>query len=134
MEKIRALLSQVDSTKIFFTDLNGRTRGLAINPDNIEKITESGIGFDGSSIDGITSIDDSDRLLFPVLDSLRIVDFNDKKLGFFIGKINKEKGLSSDSDPRAVLVNVIENAEKKFGFSVVYYYLYLYYIIFNSHL
>jgi len=116
VEKIRALLSQVDSTKIFFTDLNGRTRGLAINPDNIEKITESGIGFDGSSIDGITTVDDSDRLLFPVLDSLRIVDFSDKKLGFFIGRIDKEKGVSSSSDPRAILVNVIENAEKEFGF------------------
>jgi len=116
VEKIRALLSQVDSTKIFFTDLNGRTRGLAINPDNIEKITESGIGFDGSSIDGITTVDDSDRLLFPVLDSLRIVDFKDKKLGFFIGRIDKEKGVPSASDPRAILVNVIETAEKEFGF------------------
>lgn len=116
MDKIKALLSQVDSTKIFFTDLNGRTRGLAINPDNIEKIVESGIGFDGSSIDGITTVDDSDRLLFPIAGSLRIVDFNGKKLGFFIGKINKEKNISSDSDPRAILVKVVENAEKEFGF------------------
>lgn len=117
MEKIRALLSQVDSTKIFFTDLNGRTRGLAINPDNIEKIAESGIGFDGSSIDGITTVDDSDRLLFPVLESLRIVDFSDKKLGFFIGKIEKEKGVPSASDPRAVLDRVLCNAKEEFGLS-----------------
>ena len=37
------------------------------------------------------------------------------KLGFFIGNINRERGISSDSDPRAVLVNVVENAEKEFG-------------------
>ncbi len=115
MEKIKSLLTGVDSTKIFFTDLNGRTRGLAINPDNIEKIKENGIGFDGSSIDGITTVDDSDRLLFPVPESLRIVDFTDKKLGFFIGSINKEKDIPSASDPRAVLAKVIETAEKDFG-------------------
>ncbi len=115
MDRIKTMLSQVDSTKIFFTDLNGRIRGLAINQDNMERINESGIGFDGSSIDGITTVDDSDRLLFPVLETLRIVDFNYKKLGFFIGNINRERGISSDSDPRAVLVNVVENAEKEFG-------------------
>jgi len=115
VEKVKSLLSGVDSTKIFFTDLNGRTRGVSINPDNIEKITEKGIGFDGSSIDGITTVDDSDRLLFPVEHSLRIVEFNDKRLGFFIGRIDSEKGTSSDSDPRAVLVNVIDTAEKEFG-------------------
>lgn len=116
MEKIRSLLSGVDSTKIFFTDLNGRTRGVSINPDNIEPITEKGLGFDGSSIDGITTVDDSDRLLFPVTRSLRIVEFNDKRLGFFIGRINSEKGTPSDSDPRAVLVKVVETAGKEFGY------------------
>ena len=115
MEKLKSLLSGVDSTKIFFTDLNGRTRGVSINPENIEKITENGIGFDGSSIDGITTVDDSDRLLFPVEHSLRIVEFDEKRLGFFIGRIDSEKGKSSYSDPRAVLVNVIDTAEREFG-------------------
>ena len=41
MDRIKTMLSQVDSTKIFFTDLNGRIRGLAINQDNMERINES---------------------------------------------------------------------------------------------
>lgn len=44
MEEIKSLLSGVDSTKIFFTDLNGRTRCSAVNPDNIERISERGMG------------------------------------------------------------------------------------------
>lgn len=74
---------------------------------------ESGIGFDGSSIDGITSVDDSDRLLFPVLDSLRVVEFDDKRLGFFIGRIDDEKGVPSPTDPRDKLVALLERAERE---------------------
>lgn len=117
MENIKSLLAEVDSTKIFFTDLNGRTRCLAVNPDNIDRIAERGMGFDGSSIDGITTVDDSDRLLFPVLDSIRIVDFNDKKLGFFIGEIRSEDGRLSDFDPRTILSRVVQRAEKELGYS-----------------
>lgn len=117
MEEIKSLLAGVDSTKIFFTDLNGRTRCLAVNPDNIDKIADRGMGFDGSSIDGITTVDDSDRLLFPVLESLRIVDFDDKKLGFFIGEIKSEDGRLSDYDPRTILSEVVDTAQKETGYS-----------------
>lgn len=105
-----------DSSKIFFTDLNGRIRGLSINPDNIGKIIEKGIGFDGSSIDGLTTVDDSDRLLTPVADSLKILDFDDKKLGFFIGQIFDEDGTPSKSDPRSLLQNIIQQAGEEYGF------------------
>ncbi|MES0396365.1 MAG: glutamine synthetase, partial [Syntrophobacteria bacterium] len=87
LKQIKEKLKQVDSTKIFFTDLNGRNRSLPVNPANIDSIMNIGIGFDGSSIAGITTVDDSDRLLLPVQDSFRVVEFKDEKLGFFIGKI-----------------------------------------------
>lgn len=89
---------------------------MTINQDNIEKIEDHGISFDGSSIDGVTTVDDSDRLLFPVVDSVRIVDFGDRKLGFFIGQIKSEKGTGSDSDPRALLAYVVEKAKQEFGY------------------
>ena len=106
-------LKGVDSTKIFFTDLNGRVRMLRVNSDNIETIIEKGIGFDGSSIAGITTVDDSDRLLEPVLESLRILDFGDEKLGFFIGRIKNAEGGRSKSDPRAVLERVLDEAKSE---------------------
>jgi glutamine synthetase len=73
LKQIKEKLKQVDSTKIFFTDLNGRNRSLPVNPANIDSIMNIGIGFDGSSIAGITTVDDSDRLLLPIRDSFRVV-------------------------------------------------------------
>ena len=116
LKQIKQNLKNVDSTKIFFTDLNGRHRGLPINPANIDPIIKKGIGFDGSSIAGITTVDDSDRILVPVQDSFRLVEFTDEKLGFFIGKIQNAQGERSKSDPRAVLENVLNKAESESGY------------------
>ena len=116
LKQIKEKLKHVDSTKIFFTDLNGRHRGLPINPANIEPIIKKGIGFDGSSIAGITTVDDSDRLLLPVRDSFRVLEFKEEKLGFFIGKIQNARGERSKSDPRAVLENVLSKVESEHGY------------------
>ncbi len=115
LNEIDEKLKGVDSTKIFFTDLNGRVRTLRVNHDNIEAIIEKGIGFDGSSIAGISTIDDSDRLLVPVLESLRVVEFRDEKLGFFIARIVNAEGRRSNSDPRAVLERVLDEARSEHG-------------------
>jgi glutamine synthetase len=115
VKQIKQKLKDVNSTKIFFTDLNGRNRSLPVNPANIDSIIKKGIGFDGSSIAGITSIDDSDRLLLPVQDSFQLIEFKDEKLGFFIGKIQNAQGERSKSDSRAVLENVVARAESELG-------------------
>ena len=64
-------LKEADITKLFFTDLNGRLKNLSINPDDIENIIENGIGIDGSSIAGIATVDNSDRVLKPVAESFK---------------------------------------------------------------
>ncbi|UCE82624.1 MAG: glutamine synthetase [Deltaproteobacteria bacterium] len=116
VKQIKEKLKQVDSTKIFFSDLNGRNRSLPVNPANMDSIIKNGIGFDGSSIAGIAPIDDSDRLLLPVQDSFRVIEFKDEKLGFFIGKIKNAQGERSKSDSRVVLEHVVDQAESEFGF------------------
>ncbi len=114
-EKIKESLINLDSAKIFFADLNGKIMSLPVNPEHIESISENGIGFDGSSIAGLATIDKSDRILFPVPDSYRSVEFKNEKLGFFIGAIYNEKGKRAQSDPRAVLERVIAEAESECG-------------------
>ena len=113
LDEIYGKLKGVDSTKIFFTDLNGRVRTLRVNHNQIENVIEKGIGFDGSSIAGITTVDDSDRFLVPVVESLRVLEFGDEKLGFFIAKIKNSEGQRSKSDPRAVLERVLDEAKSK---------------------
>jgi len=116
IKEIGQQLKDTDATKIFFTDLNGRIMNLPINPDNIASIISNGIGFDGSSVAGYATVDNSDRLLFPDPESLRIVEFTDEKLGFLIGHVYNDQGFRSQADPRAVLENVLKEAETAYGF------------------
>jgi len=116
LTEIKKKLKTVDTTKIFFVDFNGRIMNLPVNPDNIESILENGIGFDGSSIAGYGTVDSSDRLLFPDPDSFKVLIFSDETVGFFIGSIYNEKDKPAQTDPRAILKNVLDEAEREFGF------------------
>ena len=116
IERVKDKLKGTDSTKIFFTDLNGRIMSLPVNPEHIESIIEGGIGFDGSSIAGYATVENSDRILIPEPESFRIVEFADEKLGFFIGKIFNQGQERAQADPRAVLENILIEAETDFGY------------------
>ena len=119
IEQIKEKLEHTDSTRILFTDLNGRIMSLPVNPNNIEPIMQTGIGFDGSSIAGYATVENSDRLLVPEPKSLRVVEFSGEKLGFFIGTIFNQKGRRAKADPRAVLENILSEAETDFGYRFV---------------
>ena len=114
IEEIKRRLNDVSTTKVFFVDLNGRVMSLPINPERIEQFMESGVGFDGSSIAGYASVEQSDRLLIPDPESFRVVPFQDELLGFFIGHIYNERGERSRTDPRAVLEKVVARGESEF--------------------
>lgn len=116
MDEIREKLRDVDSTKIFFTDLNGRIMSLPVNPENIDSIIADGVGFDGSSVAGYASVENSDRLLFPDPKSFRVVNFEDEQLGFFIGHAYNDQGNRASTDPRAVLEKVVTEAESEYGY------------------
>lgn len=120
MSSLSELVEQIknlDAVKIFFTDLNGRLMNLPINSDDMGSIMEKGVGFDGSSIAGYATVDNSDRLLFPDPESYWIVDLKDEKLGFLIGRIHNEKGERAEADPRAVLERVLAEAKSELGYS-----------------
>lgn len=112
LPKIKEQLQEAYTTKLFFTDLNGRLKNLSINPDDIEAILENGVGIDGSSIAGIATVDNSDRILKPVVESFRLVDFGDRKVGFFVGQIFDQDGSRTSVDPRYALERAVEKAAK----------------------
>jgi len=115
LKEIKKELETVDTSKIFFLDFNGRIMSLPVNLDNIESILEDGIGFDGSSIAGYGTVDSSDRLLFPDPDSFKVLKFSDETVGFFIASIYNEKDKPAQADPRAILKNILAEAEREFG-------------------
>lgn len=107
----------MDFTKIFFNDLNGRIMNLSVNGMCLDSIEKNGIGFDGSSIAGFASVENSDRLLFPLKESLKKISFREESIDFYIGKICDEHGERSDTDARAILEKTLETARNKYGFS-----------------
>ena len=115
LKEIKKELETVDTTKIFFVDFNGRIMNLPVNPDNIETILENGIGFDGSSIAGYGTVDNSDRLLFPDPDSFKVLRFSDENVGFIIASVYDEKDKPAQADPRAILKNLLVEGEREFG-------------------
>jgi len=115
--EIKKEVEGVEFVKIFFTDLNGRLMTLPVNAEDIETIADDGIGFDGSSIAGYGSVDKSDRLLVPDLDTFRVLDFKGDRAGFVIGNIFDENGQRAGADSRALLEKIIDYARETYGFT-----------------
>ncbi|MHC4196365.1 MAG: glutamine synthetase family protein [Planctomycetota bacterium] len=115
INQINLTLRDADSTKLFFTDLDGRPMSLSVNPEDIAAIIDKGVGFDGSSIAGFASIEGSDRVLKPLIDSFHLLEFEDEKVGFFMCDIYDHQNKRYLVDPRLMLEEVLERAEKDFG-------------------
>ncbi|MCP4365570.1 MAG: glutamine synthetase [Planctomycetes bacterium] len=115
INQINLTLRDADSTKLFFTDLLGRPMSLSVNPEDIPAILEKGVGFDGSSIAGFASIEGSDRVLKPLIDTFHLLEFEDEKVGFFMCDIYDQQNKRYLADPRLMLEVVLERAEKDFG-------------------
>ena len=59
--------------RLWFTDVLGNLKSFAISPEELEEAFEEGIGFDGSSIDGFVSLEESDMLAFPDPDTFTLL-------------------------------------------------------------
>ncbi len=51
--------------RLWFTDILGFLKSVAITVEELERVLERGIGFDGSSIEGFARIDESDMVAMP---------------------------------------------------------------------
>lgn len=116
IKELEQKLSAVDIVQIFTTDLNGRPVTLQVHAGDVESFFKKGVGFDGSSVPGYGTVDNSDKLLIPLADTFTNVEFEKENLGFLICKINEEYGERSPLDPRALLERTVKQAEEEFGF------------------
>lgn len=111
--KNKKKIKEVDFFQIFTTDLNGKLMTLQVSPENVKNSNKLGVGFDSSSVAGIGTIDESDKLLVPIPASYKLLKLKDEKIGFFIGQIFDRRGIRSKSDPRLVLEKTLEKAKSK---------------------
>ncbi len=107
--------------RLWFTDILGSLKNFAITTEELEGALDSGMGFDGSSIEGYQTIEESDMIAKPDPSTFAVLPWRPKEKGVarLICDILEPSGRPYEGDPRYVLKRNLERAEKKgFAFNI----------------
>ena len=98
--------------RLWFTDVLGFLKSVAIAPAELESAFQEGIGFDGSSIEGFARITESDMLAKPDAASFTVLPWRTANPGAakMFCDITMPDGSASPADPRNVLKRVLRKA------------------------
>ncbi len=108
--------------RLWFTDILGQVKSFAITEGELEGALENGMGFDGSSITGYQSIEESDMIAMPDPNTFQLLPWrpNEKAVARMICDILTPDKKPYEGDPRYVLKRALQRA-KDMGFD--HYYL-----------
>ncbi len=114
---------EVKFVRLWFTDLAGNLKGFMVPEDEMEKGFEAGFGFDGSSIEGFSRIQESDMLAIPDPKTFKILPWDNGEdvapVGMIFCDIHDHEGNPYDIDPRHILKKSLRKAEEM-GFDEYY--------------
>jgi glutamine synthetase len=104
----------VSFIRLWFTDIQGQVKSFAITLNELEGALERGMGFDGSSITGYQSIEESDMIAMPDTSTFRMIPWRpqDKPVGRMICDILQPSKEPYEGDPRYVLKKALERMKK----------------------
>ena len=71
--------NDVKFIRLWFTDILGALKGVAITAQELEEALDQGVGFDGSSIEGFARIDESDMVAMPDPTTFRILPWRPRQ-------------------------------------------------------
>lgn len=91
--------------RLWFTDVLGHLKSVAIAPAEVESAFEEGIGFDGSAIEGLTRVFESDMLLAPDPATFQMLPWREDEpaVARMFCDVLTPDGQPVLNDPRAVL-------------------------------
>ena len=100
--------------RLWFTDVLGFLKSVAIAPAELENAFAEGIGFDGSAIEGFARVTEADMLARPDPSSFSILPWRTEAPGAarMFCDIALPDGTPAPVDPRRVLKNTLEKAAK----------------------
>ncbi|MET0853705.1 MAG: type I glutamate--ammonia ligase, partial [Microterricola sp.] len=104
--------------RLWFTDVVGTLKSVAIAPAEVEGAFTEGLGFDGSAIEGLTRTYESDLLAHPDPSTFQILPWRgdvDPTARMFCD-ISTPDGVPAVADPRNVLKRTLEKAADR-GFT-----------------
>jgi len=98
--------------RLWFTDVLGFLKSVAIAPAELENAFEEGIGFDGSAIEGFARVTESDMLAKPDPATFSILPWRTEAPGAarMFCDITMPDGSASPADPRNVLRRTLAKA------------------------
>jgi len=104
--------------RLWFTDVLGMLKSVAIAPAELEGAFAEGIGFDGSAIEGFARVAEADMLAKPDPDTFAILPWRGEESGVarMFCNITTPNGSPASADSRNVLMRALAKAAEK-GFT-----------------
>jgi len=99
--------------RLWFTDILGMLKSVAITVEELENALGIGMGFDGSSIQGFARIDESDMVALPDPDTFQLLSWRPREqhaVARMFCDILKTGGEAFEGDPRYVLKRNLKRA------------------------
>lgn len=100
--------------RLWFSDVLGTLKSVAVAPAELEGAFSEGLGFDGSSIEGLARVFESDMLVRPDASTFQILTWRGERPGTarMFADIRLPDGSASLADPRNVLQRTLTRAAK----------------------
>uniref|UniRef100_A0A7C4VTS3 Glutamine synthetase n=1 Tax=Fervidobacterium thailandense TaxID=1008305 RepID=A0A7C4VTS3_9BACT len=109
--------NRVRFLRLQFTDINGTMKNVEIPSDEVEGLLDSGIMFDGSSVQGFARVHESDMYLKPDLRTVAMLPwtFDGHRSARIICDVYEDPNTPFEGDPRYRL-KLIQEKAKSMGF------------------
>ncbi|MDO9108136.1 MAG: glutamine synthetase family protein [Coriobacteriia bacterium] len=98
--------------RFWFTDVLGVLKSFAVTDSELDGAFDEGMGFDGSSIDGFTRIQESDMIAIPDASTFQVIPWRPEQQGVarLFTDIQTPNGEPFEGDPRYALKRVLKKA------------------------
>lgn len=108
----KAKENKVRFIRLWFTDILGSLKSVAITVEELERALEDGMGFDGSSIEGFARIDESDMVAMPDPSTFCMIPWRPREFAVaaMFCDVQKPGGEAFEGDPRFVLKRNLKRA------------------------
>jgi len=102
----------VKFVQLLFVDITGRVKSVTLSPAHFVSSINDGVNFDGSSVEGFARICESDMVLKPDVGTFAILPSTTHKTAIVFCDAYTPEGKPFEGDPRFILRQALEKAEK----------------------